>query len=153
MSLFRELLGRRGGCSGGRGGSMHLYSAENNFWGGNGIVGDQMSLAAGFSLAQKLGEKGFSIGLCGDGAANQGQIYESMNMATLWKLPLVFAIENNQYSMGTPINQSNSNPMYYKMFPNTPGIYVSSQSVFEIKAVMDFAREYVIKNGPLVIEV
>ena len=113
--VMAELTGREGGLSKGKGGSMHMFSNEHRFYGGNGIVGAQVSLGTGLAFASKYREDNtVSISYFGDGAANQGQVYESFNMAKLWNLPAVYIVENNRYGMGTSVERASGQPDFSK---------------------------------------
>uniref|UniRef100_A0A7S2YAH8 Dehydrogenase E1 component domain-containing protein n=1 Tax=Entomoneis paludosa TaxID=265537 RepID=A0A7S2YAH8_9STRA len=140
---------------------MHMYSKERGFYGGQGIVGAQVPVGAGLAFAQKYkaesegrpNQMNVAIACYGDGAANQGQIWESANMASLWKLPMIFCIENNQYGMGTSIDRHSSIYEYYKMGNHIPGIHVDGMNVLAVKEAMRFAKEYVGSgNGPMYVE-
>src|SRR5688572_32478009 len=134
--VMAELTGRRGGYSKGKGGSMHMFSIEKAFYGGHGIVGAQVSLGAGIGFANKYRKDGkVCLTYFGDGAANQGQVYESFNMASLWKLPVVYIIENNQYAMGTSIQRSSSETHLYKrgISFNIPGEEVDGMDVVAVR--------------------
>jgi len=157
-SVLAELFGTKGGMTEGKGGSMHFYSKEKNFFGGQGIVGAQVPVGAGLAFANKYnakpGEKmQVAIGCYGDGAANQGQIWESANMAALWKLPMIFCIENNQYGMGTSIDRHSSHQDYYKMGNHIPGIRIDGMNVLAVKEGMRFVKEHCGSgNGPMYVE-
>ena len=113
--IMAELTGREAGISKGKGGSMHMFSTEHKFYGGHGIVGAQVALGGGLALAHQYNEDGgFCLAYFGDGAANQGQVYETFNMASLWKLPIVFVVENNQYAMGTAVGRSSAETEFYR---------------------------------------
>lgn len=150
--VLSELTGKQGGCARGKGGSMHMYAP--NFYGGNGIVGAQVPLGAGVALACKYkGNNGVCLALYGDGASNQGQVFEAYNMAHLWNLPCIFVCENNGYGMGTSAKRSSSNVNYFQRGDVMPGIWVDGMDVVAVKLATDFAIDYVLNNGPLVMEV
>jgi len=157
--VLAELMCRADGCSKGKGGSMHFYSKKHNFFGGQGIVGAQVPVGAGLAFAAKYntpeGEKmPVAIAGYGDGAANQGQIWEAANMSKLWGLPTIFCIENNHYGMGTSTKRHSCNDHYYTMGGRTiPGIKINGMNVFAVKQGMAAAREYCSSgNGPIFVE-
>jgi pyruvate dehydrogenase E1 component alpha subunit len=154
--IMAELTGRQAGISHGKGGSMHMFSTEHAFYGGHGIVGAQVSLGGGLAFAHQYRDDG---GLClayfGDGAANQGQVYETFNMASLWKLPIVFAIENNQYAMGTSVKRSSAETEFYRRGTafRIPGIDVNGMDVLEVRQAAEVAFAHVRQGGgPVLIE-
>lgn len=154
--IMAELTGRAAGISRGKGGSMHMFSVEHKFYGGHGIVGAQVSLGNGLAFAHKYrGDGGLCMAYFGDGAANQGQVYESFNMAELWKLPMIFVIENNGYAMGTSVNRSSSEDQMYRRGESfrVPGIQVNGMDVLEVRAAAEVAVEWVRSGkGPLLME-
>lgn len=151
-SIIGELLGRREGIAYGKGGSMHMFAP--GFYGGNGIVGAQVPVGAGLAFAHKYnGNKNVSIALYGDGASNQGQVFEAFNMAKLWNLPVLFGCENNKYGMGTSANRSSALTDYYKRGQYIPGLKVNGMDVLAVKAAVQYAKAYAVAgNGPLVLE-
>jgi pyruvate dehydrogenase E1 component alpha subunit len=154
--VMAELTGRRDGLSKGKGGSMHMFSKEKNFYGGHGIVGAQVSLGAGLGFANWYrGDKNVSLTYFGDGAANQGQVYESFNMAALWKLPVVFIVENNRYAMGTSVNRSSALTDFAKRGAafNIPGEQVDGMDVRAVKAAAGRALQHCRDGaGPYILE-
>ncbi len=154
--VMAELTGRRGGYSKGKGGSMHMFSLEKKFYGGHGIVGAQVPLGTGLAFANKYrGTNAVSLTYFGDGAANQGQVYESFNMAELWKLPVVYVIENNRYAMGTSVTRSSAQSDFSKrgVSFNIPGSQVDGMDVRAVKAAADEAIAWCrAGKGPIILE-
>ena len=143
-SVMAELYGKATGCSRGKGGSMHLFDAGLNFMGGHGIVGGQIPLGAGFAFAAKYrGTDQVSLCYFGEAAANIGAFHETLNMAGLWKLPVIFVIENNGYGMGTSVGRSSAITDLYERAAsyNMPGVVVDGQDVDKVKAATDTAVE------------
>jgi pyruvate dehydrogenase E1 component alpha subunit len=154
--VMAELTGRKGGYSKGKGGSMHMFSVEKGFFGGHGIVGAQVSLGTGLAFAMKYKGNGrVSLTYYGDGAANQGQVYESFNMAKLWSLPVVYIVENNKYGMGTRIDRvsSTTDLSHRGLSFNIPGEQVDGMDVRAVKAAGDRAVKWAREgNGPYILE-
>ena len=136
----------------GKGGSMHIFTPT--FFGGNGIVGAQVPVGAGLAFAQKyLGKDTASFALYGDGASNQGQVFEAYNMAKLWNLPVVFVCENNKYGMGTSAERSSSNTQYFTRGDQIPGIQVNGMDIIASRQGAKYARDWVTSGkGPLLLE-
>ena len=154
--VMAELTGRRGGYSKGKGGSMHMFSVEKQFYGGHGIVGAQVSLGTGLAFANKYRKNGrVAVAYFGDGASNQGQVYESFNMAKLWSLPVVYVIENNKYGMGTSVERASSNTNLSERGASfdIPGEQVDGMDVRAVKAAADRAVAHAREgHGPYILE-
>ncbi|HJV41963.1 pyruvate dehydrogenase (acetyl-transferring) E1 component subunit alpha [Caulobacter sp.] len=154
--VMAELTGRAGGSSKGKGGSMHMFDVETGFYGGHGIVGAQVSLGTGLALANHYrGNGNVSYAYMGDGAANQGQVYESFNMAQLWKLPVVYVIENNQYAMGTSVERAASETAFHKRGVSfrIPGEEVDGMDVVAVREAGARATEHARSGqGPYILE-
>ena len=154
--IMAELTGRGAGISKGKGGSMHMFSVDHKFYGGHGIVGAQVPLGTGLAFAHKYREDG---GVCmayfGDGAANQGQVYEAFNMAALWQLPIVFVVENNGYAMGTAVTRGSAETHFYRRGTafRIPGMHVNGMDVLEVRAAAEVALAHVrAGKGPVLME-
>src|SRR4051794_24038567 len=154
--VMAELTGRQHGYSKGKGGSMHMFSVDKCFYGGHGIVGAQGPFGTGLAFANHYrGTDNVSLTYLGDGAANQGQVYESFNMAKLWKLPVIYVVENNQYGMGTSVARASATTDLYKrgMSFDIPGERVDGMDVRAVKASADKAVEWCrTRNGPIILE-
>jgi len=154
--VMAELTGRQGGYSKGKGGSMHMFSREKNFYGGHGIVGAQMPIGTGLAFASKYKEDGgVCHAYCGDGAINQGQIYEAFNMASLWDLPVIYVIENNKYGMGTSIERASAVTELYKRGESfgISGAQVNGMDVLEVRAAAEEAAAWCrAGKGPYILE-
>jgi pyruvate dehydrogenase E1 component alpha subunit len=154
--IMAELTGRAVGISRGKGGSMHMFSVDHKFYGGHGIVGAQVSLGTGLAFKHKYsGDGGVSLTYFGDGASNQGQVYESFNMAELWKLPIIYVIENNQYAMGTSVNRSSAEDQLYRRGESfrIPGLQIDGMDVLAVRGAAETALEWVRGGkGPILLE-
>ncbi len=154
--VMAELTGREGGYSRGKGGSMHMFSQEKGFFGGHGIVGASTAIGTGLGFShQYKDDGGVAIAYMGDGSANQGQVAECYNMAALWKLPVLYVIENNQYGMGTSASRHAAGQLYARgQGYGIPGEQVDGMDVFEVQAAARQALDYVRSgNGPYILEV
>ncbi|MFV0493209.1 MAG: pyruvate dehydrogenase (acetyl-transferring) E1 component subunit alpha [Pseudorhodobacter sp.] len=154
--VMAELTGREGGYSKGKGGSMHMFSKEKHFYGGHGIVGAQVPLGAGLAFGDKYkGNDNVTFTYFGDGAANQGQVYEAYNMAELWELPVIFVIENNQYAMGTSVKRSTKSTTLFErgVAYGIPGEQVDGMDVLAVKAAGEKATAHCrAGKGPYILE-
>jgi pyruvate dehydrogenase E1 component alpha subunit len=154
--IMAELTGREAGISKGKGGSMHMFSVDHGFYGGHGIVGAQVPLGTGLAFKHQYAEDG---GVCltymGDGAVNQGQVYEAFNMAKLWNLPIIYVVENNQYAMGTSIKRSSAEPDLFRrgQAHRIPGLQVDGMDVLAVRGAAEVALEWTRSGkGPILIE-
>ncbi|KJV64697.1 pyruvate dehydrogenase (acetyl-transferring) E1 component, alpha subunit [Anaplasma phagocytophilum str. ApMUC09] len=154
--IIAELLGRSAGSSKGKGGSMHIFNVQKNFYGGHGIVGAQVPIGTGIAFANKYKANGGVVFTClGDGAINQGQVYEAFNMAALWKLPVVYVVENNEYAMGTSVARSSYVSDLYKRGEScgVPGRRVDGMDLFEVISEVSQAAAHCREgNGPILLE-
>lgn len=154
--VMAELTGRIGGYSKGKGGSMHMFSLEKGFFGGHGIVGAQIPLGTGLGFAhQYSGDGGVCFAYMGDGAVNQGQVYESFNMAALWKLPVVYVIENNKYGMGTSVERASASTALYQRGTayGIPGAPVDGMDILTVRdAALEAAEHARSGKGPYILE-
>lgn len=155
--VFAEMFGKQMGCSKGKGGSMHMYSVKNGFFGGNGIVGAQVALGAGlawrYALENRDKPSNVAVAFFGDGAANQGQVYESMNIAALQRAPVIFAVENNQFGMGTSKSRASAQPEFYRRGDYIPGLKIDGMDVLAVQEGTRWAKQHCLAGkGPVWIE-
>ena len=154
--VMAELTGRSGGYSRGKGGSMHMFSMEKRFYGGHGIVGANVPIGTGLAFAEAYrGTSNAVMAFFGDGASNQGQVYEAFNMASLWKLPIIYVIENNQYAMGTSLGRASAQPDLYRRGESfaIPGVQVDGMDVMAVKAAGEKAIAHCREGkGPIILE-
>ncbi|CAD8106874.1 unnamed protein product [Paramecium primaurelia] len=151
--IIAEMMAKQTGSTKGKGGSMHYYKKATNFYGGHGIVGAQIPLGTGLAFAQKYNKKpNVTLIMFGDGAANQGQLYEAANMAQLWHLPAIYFIENNLFGMGTSIDRASANTKFYTRGDVIPGIQIDGNNVFQVRETLKFAKKHCLDKGPIFIE-
>jgi len=152
-TIIAELYGKHSGCSEGKGGSMHMYNFKTHFYGGNGIVGAQVPLGTGIAWSLKYHKTGtVSVTYYGDGAANQGQIFEAYNMAQIHSLPVIFVCENNQYGMGTSVDRASATPDFYTRGQFVPGIRFNGMNVLQTREAAKYAVNYAKTKGPILLE-
>lgn len=151
------MLGKKEGSSKGKGGSMHFYNSKEHFYGGNGIVGAQCPVGTGLGFALQFKgnpNKNAAIVMYGDGGADQGQLHEASNMASLWNLPVIYVCENNRYSMGTSVERHSAGGHdFHKKLYNLPGLRFDGMCVYTIKNAIAFAKDYAANHGPIAISI
>lgn len=152
--IFAEMMGKITGKSKGKGGSMHLYMRKNNYYGGNGIVGAQIPVGTGIAFGIKYEKKkNVCVTMYGDGAANQGQLFEAANMASLWSLPVIYVCENNNFAMGTSVERSTKDVRLFNRIKSIPGFRIDGMNLFQIRESFRFAKEHCTSGkGPVFLE-